>query len=36
MTSGIEQTQRFIRNVSAMPPEVQRALLILMEWQQNK
>ena len=32
MTSEIEQAQRFIRIVTAMPPEVQRALLILMEW----
>ena len=29
----IEQAQRFIRIVEAMPPEVRRAWLILMEWQ---
>jgi hypothetical protein len=32
MTSEIERAQRFIRIVTTMPPEVERARLILMEW----
>ena len=28
----IEQEQRFIRIVEAVPPEVRRALRVLMEW----
>jgi hypothetical protein len=28
----IEQTQQFIRIVATMPPKVQKALLIVMEW----